>query len=186
MIAQIVKLCFPEQLERRMRETEAEKAKFELCLPAFFYNMPMFPGETLSLHLFEPRYKLMMRRIIDTSRRYCFILLNFFFTDRQRGSTCASASRCLFSTDSVVVCSTLLTLVCACVASRRRMWFLWDPQLEKTPMIYFQPGGVRKPPPIFAPPKPPACQSSTSDSLTSRTTARTCLPRATPPWWRKL
>lgn len=71
MIAQIVKLCFPEQLERRMRETEAEKAKYELCLPAFFYNVPMFPGETLSLHLFEPRYKLMMRRIIDTSRRYC-------------------------------------------------------------------------------------------------------------------
>lgn len=69
MIAEIVKLCFPEQLEARMRETEAEKAKFELCLPAFFYNVPMFPGETLSLHLFEARYKLMMRRIIDTSRR---------------------------------------------------------------------------------------------------------------------
>lgn len=69
MIAEIVKLCFPEQLDARMRETAAEKARFELCLPAFFYNIPMFPGETLSLHLFEPRYKLMMRRIIDTSRR---------------------------------------------------------------------------------------------------------------------
>lgn len=69
MIAQIAKAVFPELLERRMRETEAEKEKFELCLPAFCYNVPKFPGETLSLHLFEPRYKLMMKRIIDTSRR---------------------------------------------------------------------------------------------------------------------
>ena len=70
MIAQIAKAMFPELLERRLRETEAEKAKFELCLPAFFYNVPVFPGQTLCLHFFEPRYKLMMRRIIDTSRRY--------------------------------------------------------------------------------------------------------------------
>ncbi|CAN0483860.1 unnamed protein product, partial [Laminaria digitata] len=69
MIADIAKSLFPELLERRMRETAAEKRKFELCLPAFFYNQPMFPGETLWLHFFEPRYKLMMKRIIDTSRR---------------------------------------------------------------------------------------------------------------------
>lgn len=70
MIAQIVKACFPDVLERRLKETETEKAKYELCLPAFFLNVPVFPGETLSLHFFEPRYKLMMNRIIDTSRRY--------------------------------------------------------------------------------------------------------------------
>ncbi|CAN0345428.1 unnamed protein product [Hapterophycus canaliculatus] len=69
MISQIAKTMFPELMERRLRETEAEKAKFELCLPAFFYNVPVFPGQTLCLHFFEPRYKLMMRRIIDTSRR---------------------------------------------------------------------------------------------------------------------
>ncbi|CAN0440115.1 unnamed protein product [Ectocarpus fasciculatus] len=28
----------------------------------------MFPGETLQLHLFEPRYKLMMKRVVNTSR----------------------------------------------------------------------------------------------------------------------
>lgn len=61
---------FPELLERRTRETEAERDKFDLCLPAFFYNVPVFPGQTLCLHFFEPRYKLMMRRIINTSRRY--------------------------------------------------------------------------------------------------------------------
>ncbi|CAN0427229.1 unnamed protein product, partial [Ectocarpus sp. 13 AM-2016] len=69
MLAQIAKSLFPELLERRLRETEAEKAKFELCLPAFFYRVPVFPGQTLCVHFFEPRYKLMMQRIINTSRR---------------------------------------------------------------------------------------------------------------------
>ncbi|CAN0176860.1 unnamed protein product, partial [Ectocarpus fasciculatus] len=74
MLAQIAKSLFPELLERRLRETEAEKAKFELCLPAFFYNVPVFPGQTLCLHFFEPRYKLMMQRIINTSRRFAYVL----------------------------------------------------------------------------------------------------------------
>ena len=79
MIADIAKTLFPELLERRMRETAAEKRKFELCLPAFFYNQPMFPGETLWLHFFEPRYKLMMKRIIDTSRRCVICVLIAWF-----------------------------------------------------------------------------------------------------------
>lgn len=33
-------------------------------------NVPIFPGETLRLHLFEPRYKLMMQRIVNSTRRY--------------------------------------------------------------------------------------------------------------------
>lgn len=69
MIAQLVEAAYPELLKRRMRETQAEKASFQLCLPAFFYNVPMFPGETLSLHFFEPRYKIMMQRIISTTQR---------------------------------------------------------------------------------------------------------------------
>ncbi|CAB1112714.1 unnamed protein product [Ectocarpus sp. CCAP 1310/34] len=74
MLAQIAKSLFPELLERRLRETEAEKAKFELCLPAFFYSVPVFPGQTLCVHFFEPRYKLMMQRIINTSRRFAYVL----------------------------------------------------------------------------------------------------------------
>mmetsp|Transcript_28425 Transcript_28425/g.35696 ORF Transcript_28425/g.35696 Transcript_28425/m.35696 type:complete len:188 (-) Transcript_28425:421-984(-) len=33
----------------------------------------MFPGETLSLHLFEPRYKLMMQRIVGTSQKFAYV-----------------------------------------------------------------------------------------------------------------
>ena len=39
------------------------------CCSAVTDNVPMFPGETLNLHLFEPRYKLMMQRVVGTSRR---------------------------------------------------------------------------------------------------------------------
>lgn len=41
-------------------------------------NVPMFPGETLHLHLFEPRYKLMMQRIVNTSQRWVFLRLHSF------------------------------------------------------------------------------------------------------------
>lgn len=33
-----------------------------VTLPVFFYNHPQRPGEVLSLHLFEPRYREMIRR----------------------------------------------------------------------------------------------------------------------------
>ncbi len=91
MIAEISKAMFPELLARRLRETEAERDKFDLCLPAFFYNVPVFPGQTLCLHFFEPRYKLMMRRIIDTSRRYSSTCCCLCRTE------CAPLSRCVTS-----------------------------------------------------------------------------------------
>jgi Lon protease-like protein len=39
----------------------------------FFYNQTMLPGNKLSLHLFEPRYKLMMSRIVNTNRAFAYI-----------------------------------------------------------------------------------------------------------------
>lgn len=93
MIADIAKALFPELLERRMRETAAEKHKFELCLPAFFYHQPMFPGETLWLHFFEPRYKLMMKRIIDTSRRFAYVP-NYTKNVAAKGDTALVAQVC--------------------------------------------------------------------------------------------
>jgi Lon protease-like protein len=34
---------------------------------------PLFPQGNLSLHLFEPRYKLMMQRIVNTSRTFAYV-----------------------------------------------------------------------------------------------------------------
>ncbi|KAG5187850.1 PUA-like domain-containing protein [Tribonema minus] len=73
MVAQIARAAFPQLYLERLRETQTEKAALRSIHPIFYYNVPMFPGEILSLHLFEPRYRLMMRRIIDTTRRFVYV-----------------------------------------------------------------------------------------------------------------
>eukprot|EP00752_Nemacystus_decipiens_P003471 g3206.t1 len=73
MVAHIARTCFPEQYARRLKEIEGDRDSFNAELPIFYYNVPMFPGETLQLHLFEPRYKLMMKRIVNTSRRFAYV-----------------------------------------------------------------------------------------------------------------
>ncbi|CAM9795495.1 unnamed protein product [Ectocarpus sp. 13 AM-2016] len=73
MLANIAQTCFPELAAARLKEVEAEREKFMTVLPVFYYNVPMFPGESLQLHLFEPRYKLMMKRVVNTSRRFAYV-----------------------------------------------------------------------------------------------------------------
>jgi len=73
MLKAIAKQCNPILYTQRENEIEIEKKNWKKLLPIFYYNMTMFPGETLSLHLFEPRYKLMMRRIADSSRSFAYV-----------------------------------------------------------------------------------------------------------------
>ena len=40
--------------------------------PIFYYNSNLFPGSTLSLHLFEPRYRLMMQRIVNSTKKFVY------------------------------------------------------------------------------------------------------------------
>ena len=55
----------------RLAEAKKEAAEWTECTyPIFFYNDMMFPGQSLSLHLFEPRYKLMMKRIVAGTGTY--------------------------------------------------------------------------------------------------------------------
>lgn len=73
MIAQLARTFFPHLYEERLLDVGAEKASWQKHYPIFYYNLPMFPGELLALHLFEPRYKLMMKRIIDSTRRFAYV-----------------------------------------------------------------------------------------------------------------
>lgn len=73
MIKNMAKLIDPALYELRQKEADAEKSTWSSLLPIFYYNVAMFPGQTLALHLFEPRYKLMMRRIVDTSRSFAYV-----------------------------------------------------------------------------------------------------------------
>lgn len=57
----------------RLAECEAEKASWSTLLPIFYYNDCLFPGSRLSLHLFEPRYRVMMQRVVNTSRSFAYV-----------------------------------------------------------------------------------------------------------------
>ena len=48
----------PTLYNQRLQELSGEKSKLKSTLPVFFYATPMFPGQKLALHFFEPRYKV--------------------------------------------------------------------------------------------------------------------------------
>ena len=56
------------------RAAEAEKIKegWSELLPIFFYNEALFPGAKLNLHLFEPRYRLLAQRAVETTRMFAY------------------------------------------------------------------------------------------------------------------
>ena len=51
---------------------ELNNYKNESIYPIFYYNSNLFPGSTLSLHLFEPRYRLMMQRIVNSTKKFVY------------------------------------------------------------------------------------------------------------------
>lgn len=58
---------------RRLEEFAEDKASWTTLYPIFYYNSALFPGSRLMLHLFEPRYKLMMKRVVDTTRSFAYV-----------------------------------------------------------------------------------------------------------------
>ena len=63
----------PEEYANRLKEAVAEKQSWEALLPIFYYNEALFPGSRLDLHLFEPRYRVMMKRVVDTTRTFAYV-----------------------------------------------------------------------------------------------------------------
>lgn len=58
---------------QKVAEYASERASWNALFPIFFYNQTLFPSNLLKLHLFEPRYKLMMTRIVDASRAFAYV-----------------------------------------------------------------------------------------------------------------
>ena len=63
----------PEEYANRLKEAVAEKQTWEALLPIFYYNDALFPGSRLELHLFELRYRVMMKRVVDTTRTFAYV-----------------------------------------------------------------------------------------------------------------
>lgn len=57
----------------RLQEAQLQKESWTALYPVFYYNSAMFPGSRLSLHLFEPRYRQMMTRIVNTTQAFAYV-----------------------------------------------------------------------------------------------------------------
>jgi Lon protease-like protein len=67
----------PAVYQQRAAESAVEKANWAAVYPVFLYNQAMLPCNKLSLHLFEPRYRLMMTRIVNTSRAFAYLSIAY-------------------------------------------------------------------------------------------------------------
>ena len=73
MIKNLALKLNPDLYKKRAEESAAELAEHkDSNYPVFFYMECLFPGTRLQLHLFEPRYKLMMQRIVNASRTFAY------------------------------------------------------------------------------------------------------------------
>lgn len=73
MLKNLSRTLYPNLYAERLKDAEKEKESWSSSLPIFYYNDVLIPGATLSLHLFEPRYKLMMQRIVNAGRSFAYV-----------------------------------------------------------------------------------------------------------------
>jgi len=71
VLMEIIQSHLPEQLIQRKQEAEKENGSDEFHVPLFLLgDLILFPGGNLPLHVFEPRYLLMIRRCLEGSRTF--------------------------------------------------------------------------------------------------------------------
>ena len=73
MLKTICTTFYSVKYEQRRIEIEQEKKSWLLTLPIFYFNDCHFPGYNLRLNLFEPRYKIMMHRIVNSNRKFAYV-----------------------------------------------------------------------------------------------------------------
>jgi len=69
VIASVMKAQWPEAVRARAATHNAEEAASRDWMPLFPIHAA-FPGEYMRLHIFEPRYRLMIRRCLAANRRF--------------------------------------------------------------------------------------------------------------------
>ncbi|KAK9721089.1 hypothetical protein K7432_003694 [Basidiobolus ranarum] len=70
----LVSLCLPEVVLERKLQVDQELANENNDIPLFVCSL-VFPGMPCQLHVFEPRYRLMIRRSMETKARQFGMLL---------------------------------------------------------------------------------------------------------------
>lgn len=71
VLKNIISSLFKEEYESRRKEIESEinKGDYKTHLPLFVL-CTLLPGEQMCLNIFEPRYRLMIRRVMQGSRKF--------------------------------------------------------------------------------------------------------------------
>lgn len=78
LLRNAIQRCFPDEYEGRRKEVEGDAPSEENVmnrLPLFPLNAVVFPRQRYPMHIFEPRYRLMLRRIMLGSRKFGLIAL---------------------------------------------------------------------------------------------------------------
>jgi len=70
VIQNMIKKHFPIEHNLRKEEMEAETQPANNQLPIFILDLVLFPKMILPLHIFEPRYRLMMKRCLESNRQF--------------------------------------------------------------------------------------------------------------------
>jgi Lon protease-like protein len=111
MIKNIALLVDPVAYALRIAETEAEKKTWTNLYPVFYYNSTIFPGSHLNLHLFEPRYKVMMQRVVNSTRSFAYVP-NFSNYTASIGDICliAELKECEFLADGRCILDAVMTV----------------------------------------------------------------------------
>eukprot|EP01137_Pigoraptor_chileana_P009567 Opistho-2@58052 len=76
LITSLLQRLYPQLYMDRLGEAESERASWKLKLPLFMMGTVLFPGQPLGLHLFEPRYKLMVKRVLEANRCFGYLPSN--------------------------------------------------------------------------------------------------------------
>jgi Lon protease-like protein len=66
----LIQKYFSKEYKQRQEEDLKEKQMDKNNIPIFILDYVLYPGTTLALHIFEPRYRLMMRRCMSGSKSF--------------------------------------------------------------------------------------------------------------------
>ncbi|KAL6077074.1 LON peptidase N-terminal domain and RING finger protein 2 [Balamuthia mandrillaris] len=69
-LQQVVERFFPELYAHRKEEMLQQMRLGEDCMPLFPLRVVLFPGMNFPLHIFEPRYRLMLRRCLNGKKQF--------------------------------------------------------------------------------------------------------------------
>jgi hypothetical protein len=74
-LQRVIERSFPEEYASRREERKSESSNRESILPLFVMTT-MLPGKRIGLNIFEPRYRLLVRRCMEGNRMFGMIGIN--------------------------------------------------------------------------------------------------------------